>query len=361
LRKELGFRLSPAADPRADLNAPLDAAFRPIQSECDFDANFRSMDQRTLRRVVTLARLLSYRKAAEQLAISQSVLTRSIQEVERRANVRLFDRDRGGVRVTPVGRAFVERAASLLRETEDLERMLKRAAGGSDGNVSVGLAPLVAPALLPSVLGEFEPGPELKAYVAIRPAAALVPLLVNEDVELVVCGQGVIDPRLPLRSSFLGEYPVSLLVRAGHPLLGAEPRATDGEFPVVAGAMFDNAAAFPQYYWDLLQGARRAIVEDYGFMARLTEDSDAIWVSSTFAAIDAVTSGRLVEIPPPASESPVRLRLMVYSLDRRSRSPTALKLEERLRLALQALWRRLADAPVDGAASGGHGGELDSA
>jgi DNA-binding transcriptional LysR family regulator len=305
------------------------------------------MDQRCLRRVVTLASALSYRKAAEQLGISQSVLTRSIQEIERRANVRLFDRDRGGVHITSVGRAFVERAAALLREGDDLERMLKRASGGLDGAISVGLAPLVAPALLPSVFGQLQPDLELKAYVAVRPAAALGPLLVNEEVEMVVCSQGVLDQHLPLRSTLLGEYPVSLLVRAGHPLIRGDAGRKSGGFTVLAGAEFDHAGNFPQYYWDYLQGARRAIVEDYGFMARLTESSDAIWVSSTFAAIDAVASGRLVEIPPPRDQAPARIRLMIYSLDRRSLSPAALKLKERLRAALQALWLRLGEATAE--------------
>ena len=55
------------------------------------------MDLRGLRHVVVLSRLLSYTKAARELHLTQSALSRSIQAIEKDAHVNLFDRDRGGV------------------------------------------------------------------------------------------------------------------------------------------------------------------------------------------------------------------------------------------------------------------------
>ena len=45
-----------------------------------------NMDLRILRHVVVLARQLSYTKAAEELGLSQSALSRSIQSIEQRTN-----------------------------------------------------------------------------------------------------------------------------------------------------------------------------------------------------------------------------------------------------------------------------------
>jgi DNA-binding transcriptional LysR family regulator len=70
-----------------------------------------NIDLRSLRYVVGLARQLSFTKAADELGVSQSALSRSIQQVERRSAARLFDRDRGGVYLTAVGR-LLERAAA---------------------------------------------------------------------------------------------------------------------------------------------------------------------------------------------------------------------------------------------------------
>src|ERR1700761_721205 len=109
-----------------------------------------NIDLRSLRHVVVLSRLRSYTKAAQELCLTQSALTRSIQAVERHANARLFDRDPGGVRPTVIGRAFVERAAALLREADDLEQMMRRATNADVGEVSFGMGPLAAQALLPA-------------------------------------------------------------------------------------------------------------------------------------------------------------------------------------------------------------------
>src|ERR1700722_5019768 len=107
-----------------------------------------NMDLRSLRHVVVLAKLLSYTKAAQELNLTQSALTRSIQAMERRANTRLFDRDRSGVRLTSVGRMFVARAAQLVHEADELDRLLRRSTTADVGEVSFGMGPLAAQALL---------------------------------------------------------------------------------------------------------------------------------------------------------------------------------------------------------------------
>ena len=84
-----------------------------------------NMDLRSLKHVVVLSKLLSYTKAAQEFCLTQSALSRSIQSIERHANAHLFDRDRSGVHLTRVGRTFVERATALLREADELDRMLQ--------------------------------------------------------------------------------------------------------------------------------------------------------------------------------------------------------------------------------------------
>src|ERR1700730_12694026 len=97
---------------------------------------FMNIDLRSLRHVIVLSRLMSYTKAAQELCITQSALSRSIQAVERRAKLKLFDRDRSGVHVTVVGRDIVKRASQLLRDAEDLERALRLSASADVGEVS---------------------------------------------------------------------------------------------------------------------------------------------------------------------------------------------------------------------------------
>src|SRR5262245_51922967 len=112
------------------------------------------IDLRSLRYLVALARRLNFARAAEDLGLSQPALTRTIQNLERRFGVRLFDRDRSGVRLTAEGRTMIDAAAVLLANAEDLEKLWERTAKGREGVVRFGMAPLPAHALLAPTLLE---------------------------------------------------------------------------------------------------------------------------------------------------------------------------------------------------------------
>lgn len=291
------------------------------------------MDLRNLRHVVVLARHLSFTKAAEELGLTQSALSRSIQAIESQAKVRLFDRDRGGVHLTAVGRDVAERAAALLREAEDLDRLLGRAAGGAEGEVAFGMAPLPAAALLPAVLSEsVAEAPDLRSRIAVRSAEALLALLLAEKIEFFVCAEGQIPDSAPVKSAALGWFPTSVIVRAGHPLLsGAAPEP----FPVIIAATVEQPR--PSALGAYGSGPPQVVLEDYGALVRLTETSDAIWLSSTFAVAEEIAAGRLAALPLEPDQSGARFRMMLYSLDRRSLSPAALRLREAFRSRIRAL------------------------
>lgn len=296
------------------------------------------MDLRSLRHVVVLARRLSYTKAAEELGLSQSALSRSIQAVEARAKVRLFDRDRGGVHLTAVGRTVADRAAALLREADDLDRLLDRAAKGAEGEISFGMAPLPAAALLPAVLAEaLAARPQLVSQAAVRSADALLALLVAEKIEFFVCAEGQAPETAPVKSVALGVFPSSLIVRPGHPLLADQAGTKTADYPlIVSGQLGEHHAPATR-----VVGAAQVVLEDYGALARLTERSDAVWLSSTFAVAAEIRDGRLVELPPPPSQAGLSFKMMMYSLDRRSLSPAALWLKERFRTQIRDLAEQL--------------------
>ena len=52
---------------------------------------------------VTVAKCLSFTKAAEQLFVSQPALSRHIKNMEEELNIQLFVRTSNGIRLTPAG------------------------------------------------------------------------------------------------------------------------------------------------------------------------------------------------------------------------------------------------------------------
>jgi DNA-binding transcriptional LysR family regulator len=155
------------------------------------------MDLRSLRHLTTLARRLSYVRAAEDLGITQPTLTRSIQALERELQVRLFDRDRGQVSLTPQGRQTAERAAILLADAEALEASARASGRGESGRIRFGLAPMPASALLPKVLADrLARTPEVINEVVVRDVEALWAMLVSGEIEFFVATAVVATPAL---------------------------------------------------------------------------------------------------------------------------------------------------------------------
>ena len=149
----------------------------------------------------------------------------------------------------------------------------------------------------------------------------------------------------PLQGEFLGWFPFSLIVRAGHPLLEPAPKQKTKQkapqqktqpqkiqvqqysYPVLSPGQFSNIDSWPVYFQRYLTGPLH-LIEDYGVASRITELTDAIWLSSTFAAMFEIRAGRLQEIAPPKGQKPFRFKMMMYRLNRRSLSPAAVMLKE---------------------------------
>lgn len=115
---------------------------------------------RQLEYVVTVHRLGRFNLAAEVLNVSQPSLSAQIAAVEAELDVRLFERNRGGVQLTAKGADFVERAQRILREVHDLQTAM-----ASDlpfaGRLRLGVLPSIGPYLLPQAVRELhrlEPG-----------------------------------------------------------------------------------------------------------------------------------------------------------------------------------------------------------
>ncbi len=95
-------------------------------------------DLRLLRHARALAEEGSYARAARSLHLTQPALTRSIQELERRTGLKLFDRDSKRVGPTDLGRLFLAHARELLGRAEALDREVATMRGAGTGSLVVG-------------------------------------------------------------------------------------------------------------------------------------------------------------------------------------------------------------------------------
>jgi LysR family hydrogen peroxide-inducible transcriptional activator len=106
---------------------------------------------RQLQYAVAVADAKSFRGAAAACHVSQPSLSAQVAELERGLGVRLFERSRRGVLVTPAGEVLVARARRVLLEAEGLLEAARAQADPLAGTLRIGVIPTLGPYLLPEV------------------------------------------------------------------------------------------------------------------------------------------------------------------------------------------------------------------
>jgi DNA-binding transcriptional LysR family regulator len=100
---------------------------------------------------VAVARLGSFRRAAEELHLSQPALSEAVSRLEAELSVEILDRGRSGTTISDQGRRLLPHMLDLIEAAGELRRAA--ADGGGDGHVvrlgtvTAATAPLLTPAI----------------------------------------------------------------------------------------------------------------------------------------------------------------------------------------------------------------------
>lgn len=97
------------------------------------------MNTARLYEFLVLAKVLNYSKAAKALYISQSVLSRHMQELEREFGCVLLIRSTHGVSLTEAGRVLANDGGALIKKCESALGHLREQRGPAQGKVRVGM------------------------------------------------------------------------------------------------------------------------------------------------------------------------------------------------------------------------------
>ncbi|MEP5764574.1 MAG: HTH-type transcriptional activator IlvY [Halieaceae bacterium] len=159
------------------------------------------MDTRALQLFLNLAETRSFSRTAEQLHMSLSAVSRTLQRIEAEVGQRLFERDKRSVRITRAGERFREYADHSLAEWQRLAGDLRLDAQDLRGEVSVYCSVTASYSVLSPILERFRaayPGIEIMLHTGDQADAVGRIHEGREDIAVAAC-----PDKLPGKIEFL--------------------------------------------------------------------------------------------------------------------------------------------------------------
>ena len=132
-----------------------------------------------------VAEQLSFRKAAEELYLTQPAVSLQIKALEEELGVQVFDRSGAQITLTPAGKVLLRYAKQVYSLFVQVERDIVALTGDHAGQLSLGASTTIAQYVLPRLLGEF-----CKEYPRVHPTLIsgntehIVSAVENQKIEL---------------------------------------------------------------------------------------------------------------------------------------------------------------------------------
>jgi DNA-binding transcriptional LysR family regulator len=114
------------------------------------------MADRRLQVFYTVAKQLSFTKAAEALFMTQPAVTFQVKQLEEQYNARLFDRSHGRISLTTAGELVFDYAERILKLSAELDTRMAEMSGDVSGPLMIGASLTNGEFILPRVIGEFQ-------------------------------------------------------------------------------------------------------------------------------------------------------------------------------------------------------------
>ena len=177
------------------------------------------IELRQLRYFVAVAEELHVGRAAQKLNMTQPPLSQSIQGLEAQLGAELFIRQKRGITLSAAGHALLPEARRLIKDSLALPDLVRSAALGESGQLSIAFISTADYNLLPPMLREFRKRyPQVQ--LSLREATSDVQL---EALRLSQIDLGLLIPPLPEKLAGLLNYQAMM----SEPLVLAAPADAD--------------------------------------------------------------------------------------------------------------------------------------
>ncbi|MDR7072376.1 LysR family transcriptional regulator [Fictibacillus barbaricus] len=255
------------------------------------------MEIRQLQYFIEVAEREHVSEAALALHVAQSAVSRQIANLETELGVELFEREGRNIKLSPVGRLFLQHAKSAIKAIEHAKKQIDEYLDPERGTIKIGFPTSLAGQLLPTVVSAFKrEHPNIAFHLRQGSYQFLTESVKNGDIDLAFLGPvPKNDP--DLEGNILFTEKISALLPDQHPL--SEKRSI-----LLNDLRNDDFVLFPEGY--ILREVVVNACKESGFLPKIAcegEDLDAIK--------GLVTAGMGVTLLPDSSISETKPRFTV--------------------------------------------------
>ncbi len=168
-----------------------------------------------LRYVVALAQERHFGRAAQKCFVTQPTLSLALAKLEDELGLRLFERNKNEVLVTPLGNEIVEQARRVLDEVGKIQSIAKGSRDQLAGALRLGVIPTIGPYLLPELVPALlRRAPRMPLALEENFTGNLVPMLRDGEIDVAIIALPFTVPGVKTRALY--EEPFSVVVPEGH-------------------------------------------------------------------------------------------------------------------------------------------------
>jgi DNA-binding transcriptional LysR family regulator len=267
------------------------------------------IELRLLRCALALAEHRNFVRAAQACQVSQPSLSRSIQDIERRVGTPLFERTTAGVAPTEAGEIFLKQARDVVARSEDLGREMDLLRGLDKGDLRIGAGTYPSAMMVEGAVARLvDSHPAVRLHIKIDNREALLPLLVQHQLDIAVIVLDGKDEEPDLSIIRLNRHQAYFVVRGAHPLATSGAALTLQsilQFPVVmtsrltgpmlkrflVGTLADNPTS------PAIKSFPTIACESIGMMKAIIAGSNAVALLPLNQVMGEVRMGRLHVLP----------------------------------------------------------------
>src|SRR5690606_27412271 len=228
------------------------------------------VELRQLRYFVEVAEREHISEAAEHLHVAQSAISRQIANLEEELGTPLFERIGRNVKLTPVGKIFLEHCITALKGIDFAAKQVEEYLDPAKGTIKIGFPTSLASYVLPTVISAFKKEyPEISFQLRQGSYKFLIDAVKNRELNLALLGP--LPPKdEAINTTVLFSENIHALLPATHPL------AKKDSINLV-DLRNDQFVLFPEGY--ILNKVAVDACRSVGFIPNITaegEDMDAL-------------------------------------------------------------------------------------